>query len=115
MEEDIKYKNIDSCLTYNSNLTDIFIPREIFQQLCDPYDKTNLFLMSFVRCCIYLTITKLYYDYINFKDSVILYIIFIFLILITLYNLILLLIVMLKRTKSFSFSVQDINRYNRYK
>ena len=105
------FDRFNDCVTYTykNNVMDLFIPqKEIFQPLCVSYDKTYLFIMSVLRCAVYLMVTGLYYDadlYVPFYVPI-----FILLVIVTIINLILLLVVMLKRPKATSFSLEDINK-----
>lgn len=52
-----------SCVSYNPKYIDIIlIPREIFLQVCDIRDKTELFIWTFIRIIFISIITYLLYD-----------------------------------------------------
>jgi hypothetical protein len=61
--QEIKNKIEKKCTRYTFSYCDIFFPNIIlFKQLCFSFDKTKLFLISFVRVLLYAMITKLIYE-----------------------------------------------------
>ena len=59
----------DDCSVYEPQIWHIFLPPfKVFSYLCSSYDKSYLFITSFIRTIIYIIITKLYYDYIKMED-----------------------------------------------
>ena len=94
-------ENNNKCNLYKFTIWQLLLPSSnIYNTLCISYDKTYLFIVSFIRICILLIISKYYYNYFNLnnnnwnKD-----ILFIFISFYTLINIILLFIIMLKTQK----------------
>ena len=97
--------NIEKCVSYNPNYYNLLIPNiEILQKLCISYDKTYLFLISFMRCMIYMLITSLYYDTFGINNDLS-YLIFLALVIWCIINIVFMLIVMFKKTKLTSYSL----------
>lgn len=88
----------NECYTYVYKFTDIFVPPiDIFKYLCESYDKTNLFLISFMRVLVILFIIYIYYDITKLNNiwifgyfSLVIYMVI---------NIIILFIIMLKNQK----------------
>jgi hypothetical protein len=96
---------IEKCYNYTYEISDFFFPpRETFLRLCISYDKTYLFIVSFVRCLIYLLATKVYVDVFDISD----YwnnMIFTILIIICIINIVILFYVMIKGVKLTTYNM----------
>lgn len=96
-------ENIEKCVSYVPNLLDFLIPQiEILDKLCISHDKTYLFLVSFMRCVIYMLLTKLYYDTFGIKNDFS-YLTFLVLVIWCIVNIAFMIIVMFKQTKLTSY------------
>ena len=119
----IKIKSIDDyfdiiekCYNYTYSFKDfIFPPIETFKFMCISYDKTYLFIISFIRCIFYLLLLKVYTDIVDITD----YwnnLIFMLLIIICIIHIIIFLYVTLKKTKTSPYqlspSYQNNKNYN---
>jgi hypothetical protein len=50
---------IMSCETYNFNIQDLFVPSlNIYNKLCISYDKTNMFIIGFLRTILILFLSR---------------------------------------------------------
>ena len=94
--------NEKQCYNYKLNIKDLFfIPFQTFKNLCKSYDKTYLFIITFVRFLIVAIIFYIFYKnkWANFDKNkylkILLFLIFLFLCII---NIISLIIVLFKKT-----------------
>jgi hypothetical protein len=98
-------ENIEKCVSYVPKLLDFLIPQiEILDKLCISYDKTYLFLVCFMRCLIYMLLTKLYYDTFGIENDLS-YLTFLVLVIWCILNIVFMIIVMFKQTKLSSYSL----------
>lgn len=97
--------DLQICTTYTPSLLDFLIPpKEIFDRLCISYDKTYLFLISIVRCLIYMLLTSLYYDVADIENDFA-YVIFVVLVIWCIMNIVFILIIIFKQTKFTTYSL----------
>jgi len=86
------------CSTYNPSLVDYILPSlDLFYKLCNSYDKTELFLATFIRTFIYIAIFYLLMKYTKQEKYIIITKIIIFGII--LFNIIYLLLILFKKPK----------------
>ena len=70
MAEELKELSGEICNTYDFKFIHLFIPPlDIYRKLCVSYDKTYLFIVSFIRVLIFLGLSKLYYDFFELKKD----------------------------------------------
>jgi len=54
------------CSTYNSNIWELLIPSSLYlKDLCISYDKTSLFIVTFVRIIIYWVLYRILIEYLQ--------------------------------------------------
>lgn len=86
------------CSVYNGKIWELLIPSSLYlKDLCISYDKTSLFIITFVRIIIYWIIYRLFSGYLDGTQAIS-SISFVMLIIILL-NMISLLIVLVKKPK----------------
>ncbi len=86
------------CSVYNSKIWELLIPSSLYlKDLCISYDKTSLFIVTFVRIIIYWILYRLFLGYLE-GTQIISSISFVMVIIISL-NMISLLIVLIKKPK----------------
>jgi hypothetical protein len=99
MQEEQAYKPIE-CFTYNYKLWHLFVPpTDTLKFLCVSTDKTNMFLVAFVRTFISMVITKIYYDVFGMNGNAI--ILFVLLVFYNIFNLFVLLYITAKVQKRY--------------
>lgn len=86
------------CSVYNTKIWELLIPSSLYlKDLCISYDKTSLFIITFIRIIIYWILYRLFLDYLE-GTKIISSISFVMMIIILL-NMISLLIVLIKKPK----------------
>ena len=60
---------MNPCISYKPRFFEYFVPSPIiFQTLCLSYDRTELFIMSFVRLIMYIILFFLIAEFIDYDD-----------------------------------------------
>lgn len=70
MSKELKEFENDICKIYSFKFSELFIPPiDIIKKVCISYDKTYLFISSFIRLTIFIILTKTYYEYMELKKA----------------------------------------------
>lgn len=89
---------MEHCYAYEYNLIDLLIPSvSVYHTLCYSVDKTQLFLVSLLRCIISLILFKYSFDYFGFTGGY--RYLTIVLVTLSLINLVYITLVIIKRPK----------------